>query len=127
MGSVYGHLHHLQLTMNLNLSLKNWKKKWRKYQNRTDKEKRESSSTANLRINEINSQFEAIKKKYMAKKFQNEMKQKEHVKKNAAAAIQCALEIQDQFGSMDLSGSYYDMYPKKTNSKKNKRRTKKTK
>merc|ERR1712129_470017 len=62
---------------------KKLEKKWRKYQNRTDKEKRESSSTANLRINEINLQFDAIKKKYLQKKFQNETKQKEHMKKNA--------------------------------------------
>eukprot|EP01084_Bolivina_argentea_P175242 303521_1 len=87
------------------LEYKRVEKIWRRYQNRSDAEKKDLASKC-VKIQQLNSEFEEIKKKYLSKKYTNEMSQKECVKKNVFAAIQCAIEIQQQFGSMDLTGAY---------------------
>ena len=107
---------------------KSLEKKWRKYQDKTDKQRAKINSHNN-KINELNKEFEDIKTKYLTKKFENETQQKEKMKSNCLAAIKCAIDIQETIGRMDLSGSYYEMYPNKNknknkNNNKNKRRRK---
>ena len=97
--------------------------KWRRFQNRTDKQ-RSRQSEKNDKIKALNAKFEEIKKKYLEKKFENEMAQKESVKKNVHAAIQCAIEIQNKFGVMDLGGAYNDSYPRNKSTTRNGKRVK---
>eukprot|EP01083_Nonionella_stella_P248105 859367_1 len=62
------------------LEYKRVEKIWRRYQNRSDAEKKDLASKSD-EIKKLNSDFEDIKKLYLSKKYKNEMSQKECVKK----------------------------------------------
>ena len=74
---------------------------------------------------QLNEQFNAIKKLYTGKQRENFLAQKQILKQSANAAVQCAIEIQKEYRSMDLTGAYYNGFTKKNSQKQNKRKQKK--
>ena len=87
---------------------KRLEKKWRRYQDWTDSDKQKDAEFL-----KINAEFEAVKKRFSLQKAENQKTQKEHAQKNINAAIQCAVDIQNQCGRMDLSGAYHGNKGKK--------------
>eukprot|EP01084_Bolivina_argentea_P256671 432212_1 len=103
------------------IEFKSVETKWRKYQNLSLSVKNiiANDPEKQQKLNNLNAKFEAIKQKFIHKKFENEKQQKQCIQKNVFAAILCANKLQQEFGNMDLGVNY--------SATKNKRKKKHTK